>query len=103
MIDNKLIKRAAAALAIKEIIERVQEARAPKRSFIRRHIGKIALLGAAGVGYYVYQQQRAGQISLPGGSGYGSTSREPAIEPDERVDTPLPTQTDAPRTPQPTG
>lgn len=104
-MNNKLIKRAVAALAIKELIERVQDARAPKKSFLRRNFGKLALLGAAGAGFYVYQQQRAGQISLPGanaGPG-GSFSREPSIEPDERRDTPIPSQTDATPTPQPTG
>ena len=92
MLNNKLVKRAVAALAVKELIERVQEARAPKKSFIRRNFGKLALLGLAGAGFYVFQQQRAGQISLPGASqstgGYNPT-REPSIEPDERVDSPL--------------
>ena len=101
---NKLIKRAAAALAVKEIIDRVQEARAPKKSFLRRNSGKLALLGLAGAGFYIYQQQRAGQISLPGattGTGGFSPTREPAIEPDERIDSRLPSDTST-RSPQPT-
>jgi hypothetical protein len=103
VLNNKLVKRAAAAVAIKEIIERVQEARAPKRSFVRRNFGKLALLGAAGLGFYVYQQ-RSGQISLPGASGPlgGPATREPSIEPDERIDTPIPSHTDTTRSPQPT-
>ncbi len=92
MLRNKLVKRAVAALAIKELVERVQEARAPRKSFLRRNFGKLLLLAGAGAGFYVYQQQRAGQISLPGTSGSlgGSFgSREPSMEPDERVDSPL--------------
>ena len=106
MINNKLVKRAVAALAIKELVERVQEARRPRKSFLRRHIGKIALLAAAGAGFYAYQQ-RSGQISLPGtsaSSGGGFGSREPSIEPDERVDSPLlaPGATQETPAPQPT-
>ena len=91
MINNKLVKRAVAALAIKELVERVQEARQPRKSFLRRNLGKLALVGLAGAGLYVYQQ-RSSQISLPGSSnslGGGFGSREPSIEPDERVDSPL--------------
>ena len=99
LLRNKLIKRIVAALAIKEVVERVQEARQPKRSFLRRNAGKIALLALAGAGFYAYQQ-RSGRPSLPGsptGSGFNAT-REPSVEPDERLDAPLlaPSTTEAP-------
>lgn len=105
MINNKLVKRAVAALAVKELVERVQDARRPKRSFLRRHIGKLALVSLAGAGFYAYQQ-RSGQISLPGsGSSAGGSfgSREPSIEPDERIDSPLlaPGATQESPTPEP--
>ena len=90
MINNKLVKRVVAALAIKELVERVQEARQPRKSFLRRNLGKLALVGLAGAGFYAYQQ-RSSQSSLPGSGNFsgGFGSREPSIEPDERMDSPL--------------
>ena len=104
MINNKLVKRVIAALAIKELVERVQEARQPRKSFLRRNLGKLALVGLAGAGFYAYQQ-RSSQINLPGSSGSrgGYGSREPSIEPDERMDSPLlaPGATQETPTPEP--
>ncbi len=47
---NPLLKKALAALAIKEGIERIQEMRQPKR---RSRLGPLALIAGVGVGTYV--------------------------------------------------
>lgn len=89
LLRRPLVRRAAAVIAAKEIIERIQEARQPKRSFLRRHGGKLALLAVAGAGFYVYQQQRARLGAEQVFSSQGPVRREPAVEPDERLDAPL--------------
>lgn len=87
ILRQPLARKAIAALAVKEVIDRVQEARKPRRSFLRRHAGKITLLALAGAGIYVWQQQRSSQGLQ---SQWGTTpSREPSIEPGERLDAPL--------------
>jgi hypothetical protein len=89
LFKNSLVKKFAAGLAVKEIVDRVQEARQPRKSFLRRHSGKIALLALAGGGYYVWQRSQVGP-SLPSQRPYEPTQRrEPAIEPGERLETPL--------------
>ncbi len=87
LLRQPLVRKAVAALAAKEVIERVQEARRPRRSFLRRHAGKITLLALAGAGVYVWQQQRSAQ-GLQSQWG-GTPAHEPAIEPGERLDAPL--------------
>lgn len=81
---SPLVKKAAAALAIKEIVDRVQEARRPQRSFVARNKGKAlwaALLGGAA---YLYKNGKLDSLigqakGLTGGAGNGSY--EPAAYP----------------------
>lgn len=81
---SPLVKKAAAALAIKEIVDRVQEARRPKQNLVARNKGKAlwaALLGGAA---YLYKNGKLDSLlgrakGLTGGSAQGSY--EPAAYP----------------------
>lgn len=79
-----IVKKAAAALAIKEIVDRVQEARQPKKSFIGRNKGKALWAALIGGGAYLYKTGRIGplvdQAKSLAGRGTGSSS-EPAAYP----------------------
>jgi len=57
---NPLLKKALAALAIKEGIEKIQEMRQPKRRSIASRLGPIALI--AGVGAGTYMLAKSGQL-----------------------------------------
>ena len=50
---NPLLKKALAALAIKEGIEKIQEMRRPKRRSIGSRLGPLALIAGVGAGTYV--------------------------------------------------
>jgi hypothetical protein len=50
---NPLLKKALAALAIKEGIEKIQEMRQPKRRSIGSRLGPLALMAGVGAGTYV--------------------------------------------------
>ena len=67
---NPILKKVLAAAAIKQVVDRVQEARAPRRSFIRRNLGKLALLAAGGTALYVYKSGAADQFLGGGSKGY---------------------------------
>jgi hypothetical protein len=49
---NPLLKKALAALAIKEGIEKIQEMRQPKRRSIGSRLGPLALIAGIGAGTY---------------------------------------------------
>jgi hypothetical protein len=103
LLSHPLVKRGAAVLATKEIIDRVREARQPKRSFIRRNIGKLALVAGGTIAFVAWRRLNAPQ------PGYGSTrpgQAEPSIEPGERLSAPLRAPEEATETakrPVPTG
>ena len=103
VLSSPLVKKAATALAIKEIVDRVQDARRPRKSFLRRNFGKLALLAIAGGGAYIYQQQRAASSPSFGNAGRYTPPREPSIEPDERLDSSLKAPAETSKTPSPTG
>ena len=50
---NPLLKKALAALAIKEGIEKIQEMRQPKRRSLGSRLGPLALIAGVGAGTYV--------------------------------------------------
>ena len=59
---SPIVKKAAAALAIKEIVDRVQEARRPKQSFAGRNKGKALWAGLLAGGAYLYKSGKLGPI-----------------------------------------
>ncbi len=95
---SPLLKKALAGFAATKAYEKVQEARRPRQSFLRRHLGKIALIGVAGgATAYLY---RSGRLdALTGGGrdeGYGNEyAPGPGTEP---ISTP-----EGARTLEPTG
>ena len=79
---SPIVKKAATALALKEVFDRVQEARRPKRSFVARNKGK-ALWGAvlAG-GAYLYKNGKLdGFVDRAKGLAGRPGSSEPAAYP----------------------
>lgn len=76
-----IVKKAAAALAIKEVFDRVQEARQPKRSFIGRNKGKALWAALIGGGAYLYKTGRVGPLVERAKSLTGRESTEPAAYP----------------------
>ena len=63
-----IVKKVAAALAIKEGIERVQEMRKPKKpSFFQRLLPFAIVAAIAGLGLFVYKNKFSGS----GDAGYG--------------------------------
>ena len=75
---SPLLKKVAGALAVKEIIDRVQEARRPKRSKLSRAVPFSLPVGLAAGVFYLYKSGR-----LDGLLGKASTSsqNEPAAYP----------------------
>ena len=67
---NPIVKKAAAAVAVKQVIDRIQEARAPRRSFVRRHSGKLILVALGGAGFYLYKSGKVDQLMGGGSTGY---------------------------------
>lgn len=95
---SPLLKKALAGYAATKAYEKVQEARRPRQSFLRRHLGKIALIGiAGGATAYLY---RSGKLDALTGGGTDERYRDeyapgPGTEP-------IPTPAEA-RTLEPTG
>ena len=50
-----IVKRVLGAIAIKEVIDRVQEARKPKKGLIGRLGSPVVLVAVAGGVYYLYR------------------------------------------------
>lgn len=78
---SPLVKKAAAALAIKELIDRVQEARRPKRSFAARNKGKAMWAAVLGGGAYLYKTGRLGPLVNQAKGLTGRSSSEPGAYP----------------------
>ena len=105
ILRKPIAKKVIAAVAVKEIVDRIQEARQPRKSFLRRNSGKLILLAVAGGGFLAWQRSRLNGIDTFGLSSVQPPRRDPAIEPDERLDTALrvPEATEPSTTPSPTG
>jgi len=74
---SPLLKKVAGALAVKEIVDRVQEARRPKRSKLSRAVPFSLPVALAAGAFYLYKSGR-----LDGLLGKASTSEiEPAAYP----------------------
>lgn len=59
---SPLVKKAMAALAVKEVVDRVQEARRPKKSFVGRNKGKALWAAVLGGGAYLYKSGKLGPL-----------------------------------------
>jgi hypothetical protein len=77
---NPVVKRALAALAIKEVIDRIQEARKPKRSLFGRVTSPIVLAAIAGGVFYLYKSGKLEHL-IEQGKGRLSHDGEPAYAP----------------------
>ena len=104
LLKSPIAKKVLAAVAVKEIVERIQEVRAPKKSFVRRNAGKLALLALAGGEFVVWQRSRVG-IENNFGQSSVQPRRDPAIEPGERLEAPIRVDqaSDSTNTPTPAG
>lgn len=70
---NPIFKKALAAVAVKKVVDRIQEARAPRRSFVRRNSGKLLLVALGGTGLYLYKSGMAEKLMGGGSTGYRET------------------------------
>ena len=66
-------KKAAAAVAVKKIVDRVQEARQPKRSFISKMSPAMIVAGIGGAAFWAFKNGKLDPVveqakSLTGGS-----------------------------------
>lgn len=77
-----IVKKAAAALAVKEVFDRVQEARHPKQSFAARNKGKVLWVALLAGGAYLYKNGKLdGVVSQVKGLTGKQGSSEPAAYP----------------------
>lgn len=53
---NPTLKKILGAVAIKQVVDKIQEARAPKKPSLMKLFGRLLLIGgAAGAGFYAYK------------------------------------------------
>ena len=80
---SPIVKKIATAFAIKELIERVQESRRPKRSFVARNKGKMLWLGLLGGAAYLYKNGKLQPMveQAKGLAGRSGDPYEPAAYP----------------------
>lgn len=82
---SPIVKKAIAALAIKEGIERIQEARRPQKPSLLSRLFKLSLIG--GAGYGVYYAYKSGLFdSLRGGGDYDRYDGQVSVQ--RPLDTP---------------
>lgn len=97
---NPILKKALAAVAIKKVVDRIQEARAPQRSFVRRNFGKLVLAALGGAGFYLYKSGKVEALLGGGSTGYQETyPTGPGTQPIETPSSSRPTSGD--RAPEP--
>ncbi|HET7482070.1 MAG TPA: hypothetical protein VFK89_04345 [Actinomycetota bacterium] len=63
---NPTVKKILTGLAVTKGIEKIQEMRAPRKSFLRRNFGKLLFVGAAG-GAAAYMYRTGKLTELMGG------------------------------------
>ncbi len=79
---SPLVKKAATALALKELFDRVQAARQPKQSFAARNKGKAVWGALLAGGAYLYKNGKLnGLVTKAKGLSGKPTSSEPAAYP----------------------
>lgn len=85
---NPTVKKVLAGLAVTKGIEKIQELRAPKKSFLRRNFGKLLFVGVAGgVAAYLYKTGKGEQLLGRGQDDYrDSFPPGPGTQPIPAVD-----------------
>ena len=95
MTVNPLLKKVAAAVAVKEVIEKIQESRQPKRKSVFGKLGRFLVI--VGVGGAVAYAAKTGMLKSVFGKVKGKTGEEawdggnftPAQSNGGRVDEPV--------------
>lgn len=90
---SPVLKKLIAGVAATKAIEKIQEARRPRQSFVRRHVGKILFIGlAGGIATFLF---RSGKIDglLGRGSDTGYRDEFPTGPGTEPISTPSETRT----------
>lgn len=96
---SPVLKKLIAGFAATKAFEKVQEMRRPQQSFLRRHIGKVFLVGlAGGAATYLF---RTGKLESLIGTGGGDTSSRGEYPPGPGTE-PISTPSDT-RAPEPAG
>ena len=68
---NPTVKKLLAGLAVTKGIDKIQELRKPKKSFVRRNLGKLLFVGiAGGVAAYLFKSGRGEQLIGRGQNDY---------------------------------
>jgi hypothetical protein len=95
---NPTVKKVLAGLAVTKGIEKIQEIRQPRKSFLRRNLGKLLFVGVAGgIAAYLYKSGRVEQ--LVGGSENGYRDEFPSATPPAPGTQPIPATEDRPLEP----
>lgn len=68
---NPMLKKIATAVAVKKVIEKIQDARRPKRSLFSRMKGLLGLGAAGGGAFYLY---KSGKLDSLMGNSNGSSA-----------------------------
>lgn len=86
---SPLLKKVIAGVAATKAIEKVQEMRRPRQSFVRRNIGKIFFLGlAGGAATYLFRTGKLESLTGKGGSDNGFRDEYPPGPGTEPISTP---------------
>ena len=74
---SPVLKKVAAGLVATKAYEKIQEARRPKQSFIRRNFGKLLFVGiAGGIATFLFKSGKLDSV-MGGGSNDGYQDRYP--------------------------
>lgn len=69
---NPLLKKVVAGVAATKAIDKIQELRRPKQSFVRRNFGKLLFAGIAGGALAWFYKSGKAENLIGGGAGSGS-------------------------------
>jgi len=76
---NPLLKKVIAGVAATKAIEKIQDMRRPRQSFLRRNLGKILFVGlAGGAATYLFRSGKLESLTGKGGSDDAFRAEYPA-------------------------
>ena len=91
---SPVLKKLIAGFAATKAFEKVQEMRRPRQSFVRRHIGKVFLVGlAGGAATYLFRSGKLDGLTGTSGSDTGFRDEYPPGPGTEPITTPTETRT----------